>query len=152
MLVKVGLGAQILGAGHSGPGTPFLGAGQSTPDSSRGCLCISTQCMGRQRGSRTQAEDESTAKVPLAAISHTVHCCAVSVTSSHACHPGLLPTASPLALCQLANAHSSPLTVFDTYFIELFTLCSQHPPAHKTNHVLEAYAVIRQWLKWAQRL
>lgn len=126
VLVKAGLTAP--GVTCAPPPNAWEGRGEQDPGSS---------CK-HNKGSACQAISQS----PLL-------CCASPcrlVTTSHACCPGLLPTVSSLALCQHTNAHFSPLTMFDTYFIELFTLCSQRPAAHKTNHVLEAYAVIRQWL------
>lgn len=131
-------------------GPQFLGASPSRPDSSRACVCTSTQRMGRQRGAGPRQRLQAQPRFPLPGNlpqSTAVLCEFMQViTTSHACCPGLLPTASSLARCQHTNAHFSPLTVFDTYFIELFTLCSQHPLAHKTNHVLEACAVVSQWL------
>lgn len=130
----------------------FCVAVKAMPDSSIACA---PQLNGWESrgGAEPQAAAVSIAKAPPAKQFPTVAallCKWVPVShnfSSLVSRPSA--HCSSLAFRWYTNAHSSTLIVPVTFFTELFTMCLEHPPAHKTDHVLEAYTTVNQW---SQRL
>lgn len=96
-------------------GPHFCVAVKALPDSSRYCLCTSTQWVGKQRWSRTQAVAGSTAKAPLAEQFPTATAplcelmqvsynfsCLLPRPSAHCLLSGLLPVHK----CPFLTSHS----------------------------------------------